>query len=180
MFMATSNFLIPNATFIVELVAFLIVLGVIAKYVLPVLKKALDDRAAAISSQLAAADEAKADATAADEDRRTALEEARQQAREIVAQANRTAEQVRTEAQANAQGEYERIVGNAATEVGLARQRAVDEAANRMGEIVMDVVERVIGREVNAEAHRDLIDEAVRALRADAAGGAAASSGARQ
>ena len=161
MFIADSNFLIPNATFIVELVAFLIVLGVIAKYVLPILKKALDDRAA-------------------DADRRTALEEARQQAREIVAQANRTAEQVRTEAQANAQNEYERIVGNAETEVGLARQRAVDEAANRMGQIVMDVVERVIGREVDAEAHRDLIDEAVRALRADAAGGAAASSGARQ
>jgi len=148
MFIADSNFLIPNATFIVELVAFLIVLGVIAKYVLPILKKALDDRAAVIASQLAAADEAKADATAADADRRTALEEARQQAREIVAQANRTAEQVRTEAQANAQNEYERIVGNAETEVGLARQRAVDEA--------------------------------VRALRADAAGGAAASSGARQ
>ena len=43
-----------------------------------------------------------------------------------------------------------------------------------MGEIVMEVVERVIGREVNAEAHRDLIDEAVAALRADTAGGAAA------
>ena len=36
-----------------------------------------------------------------------------------------------------------------------------------MGEIVMEVVERVIGREVNAEAHHDLIDEAVAALRAD-------------
>lgn len=180
MFIATSNFLIPNFTLIVELVAFLIVLAFIAKYVLPYLKKALDERAALIGSQLAAADEAKADATAADADRRAALEEARTQAREIVAQANRTAEQVRTDAEATARSEYERIVGNAAIEVGLARQRAVDEAANRMGEIVMDTVERVIGREVNAEAHHDLIDEAVRALRADASGGAAASSGARQ
>jgi F-type H+-transporting ATPase subunit b len=180
MLIADSNFLIPNSTLIVELVAFLIVLAFIAKYVLPYLKKALDDRAALIGSQLAAADEAKADATAADEERHKELEDARHQAREIVAQANRTAEQVRTEAQANGQSEYERIVGNAATEVGLARQRAVDEAANRMGEIVMDVVERVIGREVNAGAHHDLIEEAVSALRADAAGGAAASPGARQ
>ena len=38
----------------------------------------------------------------------------------------------------------------------------------------MEVVERVIGREVNAEAHHDLIDEAVAALRADTSGGAAA------
>jgi F-type H+-transporting ATPase subunit b len=176
---ATSNFLIPNATFIVELVAFLVVLAFIGRYVLPYLKKALDDRAALIGSQLAAADEAKKDAAAADEDRRAALAEARTQAREIVAQANRTAEQVRADSEATARSEYERIVGNAETEVGLARQRAVDEAANRMGEIVMDTVERVIGREVNAEAHHDLIDEAVRALRADASGDAAAA-GARQ
>jgi F-type H+-transporting ATPase subunit b len=177
---ADSNFLIPNSTLIVELVAFLIVLGVISKYVLPVLKKALDDRAALIGSQLAAADEAKADASAADVERQSALEDARHQAREIVAQANRTAEQVRTDAQTNGQSEYERIVGNAEVEVGLARQRAVEEAANRMGEIVLEVVERVIGREINAEAHHDLIEEAVTALRADASGGAAASSGARQ
>jgi F-type H+-transporting ATPase subunit b len=176
---ATSNFLIPNATFIVELVAFLVVLAFIGKYVLPYLKKALDERAALIGSQLAAADEAKADATAADADRRAALEEARTQAREIVAQANRTAEQVRADAETSARGEYERIVGSAETEVGLARQRAVDEAANRMGEIVMDTVERIIGREVNAEAHHDLIDEAVRALRADADSGGAAAAGAR-
>ncbi|MGA2304813.1 MAG: F0F1 ATP synthase subunit B [Acidimicrobiales bacterium] len=180
MFIATSNFLIPNATLIVELVAFLVVLAFIGRYVLPYLKKALDERAALIGSQLAAADEAKADANAADAQRRAALEEARTQAREIVAQANRTAEQVRADAQSNAQSDYERIVGNAEAEVKLARQRAVDEAANRLGELVMDVVERVIGREVDSAAHRDLIDEAVLALRADATGGAAASSGARQ
>ena len=51
-----------------------------------------------------------------------------------------------------------------------------------MGEIVMEVVERVIGRELDAEAHRDLIDEAVEALRADTSGDAAtgAGAGARQ
>jgi len=38
----------------------------------------------------------------------------------------------------------------------------------------------VIGRELNADAHRDLIEEAVAALRADTSGGAAASAGARQ
>ena len=84
------------------------------------------------------------------------LEEARHQAREIVVTANRTAEQVRTDAEARGQGEYERIVGNADVEIALARQRAVEEAASRMGEIVMEVVERVIGREVDAAAHRDL------------------------
>jgi F-type H+-transporting ATPase subunit b len=179
MLIATSNFLIPNATLIVELVAFLIVLGVIRKYVLPRLRDELDKRAAQIKSDLAAADAAKTDAAKADDDRRHELEEARQQAREIVAQANRTAEQVHANAQSNAQAEYERIVNSAAAEVALSRQRAVEEAAERMGALVLDVVERIIGREVDAEAHRDLIDEAVAALRADAEGTASSGAGAR-
>jgi F-type H+-transporting ATPase subunit b len=176
MITATSNFLIPNATLIIELIAFLIVLGFIGRVVLPRLNDQLDNRAAQIKSQLEAADEAKADASAADEERKNALEEARHQAREIVAQANRTAEQVKSDAQANAQGEYDRIVSGAETEVALARQRAVEEAAGRMGEIVLDVVERIIGREVSAEAHRDLIEEASAALRAEAAAAGGAGS----
>ena len=45
----------------------------------------------------------------------------------------------------DAQAEYERIVNSAAAEVALSRQRAIDEAAERMGEIVLDAVERIIG-----------------------------------
>jgi F-type H+-transporting ATPase subunit b len=165
--MASSNFLIPNATFFVELIAFLVVLAIIGRYVLPFLNKALDARAEGVRAELAAADEAKADAEGAEHDRRAALENARREAREIVAQANRTAERVATDAQARGQAEYERLVTNGEAEVRLARQRAVEEASSRLGELVMDVVERVIGREVDPAAHRDLIDEAVAALESD-------------
>ena len=145
-------FLLPNGTFFIELIVSLILLFLIYKYVLPPINKALEERQEKIRESLEAADKARADA-----------------------------EQVRTDATARGQGEYERIVGNAEVEIALARQRAVEEAAARMGEIVMEVVERVIGREVDAEAHRELIDEAVAALRADTAGGAAAAgTGARQ
>ncbi len=172
-------FLLPNGTFFIELIVSIILILAIYKWVLPPINKAMEERQAKIKDSLEAADRARADAEAADDERRGVLEEARHQAREIVAQANRTAEQVRVDAQARAQTEYERIVGNAEIEIDLARQRAIEEAAARMGEIVMEVVERVIGREVNYEAHRDLIDEAVAALRADTAGGAAANAGTR-
>ena len=173
-------FLLPNGTFFIELIVSIILILAIYKWVLPPINKAMEERQEKIRTSLEAADQARADAEAADDERRTVLEEARHQAREIVAQANRTAEQVRIDSQSRGQSDYERILGNAEIEVGLARQRAVEEAASRMGEIVMDVVERVIGREVNFEAHRDLIDEAVEALRADTSGGAAANAGARQ
>ncbi|HTU38671.1 MAG TPA: F0F1 ATP synthase subunit B [Acidimicrobiales bacterium] len=173
-------FLLPNGTFFLELAVSLVLIFLIYKYVLPPVNKAMAERQEKIRESLEAADRARSDAEAADDERRNVLEGARQQAREIVATANRTADQVRTDAQARGTAEYDRIVGNADAEIALARQRAVEEAASRMGEIVMEVVERVIGREVDAEAHRDLIDEAVAALRADASGDATAETAARQ
>ena len=178
--MTAGIFLLPNLTFGVQLIVFVVLVVVIGKKVIPPINAAMAKRQEQIRASLEAADQARADAAAADDERRAALDEARQQAREIVAQANRTAEQVRTDAQGKGQTEYERILSNAEAEVSLARQRAVEEAANRLGQIVMDVVERVIQREVDAAAHRDLIDEAVAALRADASGGATTGSGARQ
>ena len=173
-------FLLPNGTFFIELLVSIILIFLIYKYVLPPINKAMEERQEKIRDSLEAADRACTDAEAADDERRSVLEDARHQAREIVEQANRTAERVRLDAQARGESEYERIVGNAELEIDLARQRAIDEAAARMGEIVMEVVERVIGREVNYEAHRDLIDEAVAALQADTTGGTAANAGARQ
>jgi len=168
---ATSNFLVPNGTLIVELLAFLIVLFVIGKYVLPPLNAALKERQAKVRAELAAADEARAAATAEEERRRAVLEEARERAKHIVEQANRTAEQVRTDAEVQAQQEHDRIVGSATREISLARQLAVEQAATRMGEVVLDVVERVIGREVDATAHRDLVDEGIAAVTVESGAG---------
>jgi F-type H+-transporting ATPase subunit b len=173
-------FILPNATFIFQLIIFLVLVYVVGRKILPPINAAMEQRQERIRASLDAADQARADAVAADDERRAVIEAARHSAREVVAEANRTAEAVRNDFQARGQAEYERIVGSAEAEVAVARQRAVDEAADRVGEMAMDVVERVVGRKVSVEAHRDLIAEAVSALRADAAGGSAATSGARQ
>ncbi|HEY1832576.1 MAG TPA: F0F1 ATP synthase subunit B [Acidimicrobiales bacterium] len=157
--------------FIVEVIVFLAILYVLVrKWPVPLIREGMEKTREKIRASLEAADKAAADAAAVDDQRHHKLEEARQTAQEILAQADRTAEAVRTGAQARGQAEYERIVGSAEAEVALARQRAVEEAANRLGEVVMDLVESVISREVSAEAHHDLIEEAVSALRADASG----------
>jgi F-type H+-transporting ATPase subunit b len=166
--------------FIIELVVFVVLVVVIGRRLIPYVSKMMTATQEKIRASLEVADQARADALAADDERHGALEETRRTAQEILAQADRTAEAVRQNAQARGEAEFERIVASAEAEVALARQRAVDEAANRLGEIVMDVAERVIAREVDAEAHHDLIDEAVSALNADTTGSAAAGSGARQ
>ena len=163
-----SIFLLPNGTWFVELAVVVIILWVVTKYALPMLNAAIEARQDKIRTALAAADEARAAADAAGDERARVLSEAREQARDIVANAQALSDQVKAESAARGQAEYERIVAQANAEVASARQRAIDEASAKIGEIVFDLVAKVVGREVDQAAHQDLVREAVAALSAEA------------
>ncbi len=168
---ATSVFLLPNGTFVVELVAVVVILFLVTKYILPPLNKAMESRQEKIRSSLVAADQARAEAAAAGDEKAQVLTLARDQARDIVSSAQATSDQVKAEAGGRGQAEYDRIVATANAEVVTARQRAIDEASARIGEIVFELVTKIVGREVDQTAHQDLIREAVAALNAEAAKG---------
>ena len=163
-----SIFLLPNGTFFVELVVVVVILWLVTKYILPPLNKAMEARQEKIRSALEAADQARAEAAAADEERAKVIAAARDQARAIVAAAQATADQVKAEAGGRGQLEYDRIVANAQSEVDTVRQRAIDEASARIGEIVFELVAKVVGREVDENANQDLVREAIAALDTEA------------
>jgi F-type H+-transporting ATPase subunit b len=163
--LASSNFLVPNGTLIIEVIAFLLLLAFIGRKVLPPLNKALEERQEEIRTALEAAEAAKAEADETHARRQGILDEARTRAREIVAQANKVAEEVAAQSEERGQQEYDRLVRAAETDIALARQRAVDEVSAQLGGLVMSVARQVIGREIDATSHRALIDEAVAALR---------------
>ena len=168
---AQSIFLLPNGTFFVELLVVVAILFIVTKYILPPLNKAMEKRQATIRTSLEAAEMARAEVAAAGDERATVLAQVRDQAREIVAAAQALADQVKAEAGGRGQAEYERIVASADGEIDTARQRAIDEASARIGEIVFDLVTKIVGREVDQSTHQDLIQEAVAALNAEAAKG---------
>jgi F-type H+-transporting ATPase subunit b len=166
-----SIFLLPNGTFFIELATVVVILLLMTKYILPPLNKALESRQAKIRESLAAADAAKAEAAAAGDERQQLLVDARDQAREIVAAAQATSDQVKAEAAGRGHAEYDRIIDNANAEVDTARQRAIDEASSRIGEVVFELVNQIVGREVDESSHQDLVREAVAALNVEAARG---------
>ena len=167
---ATSLFLLPNGTFFVEVVVVLVILWVMTKKVLPVLNKSIAERQDKIRTALEAADQAQAQAAAAGDEREKLLSAARDQAREIVANAQATSDQIKAESGARGQAEYDRILANADAEVAQARQRAIDEASAKMGEIVFELVAKIVGREVDQSAHQELVREAVASLVAESKG----------
>jgi F-type H+-transporting ATPase subunit b len=164
MLTAESIFLIPGPTFVAELIVFLAILGLISKYLLPVINKSLEDRQEKIRTSLEAANKAQAAADEAATERARILDEARDQARVIVANAQSLSDQIKDESGARGQAEYDRIVANAQAEVAAAKQRAVEEASTKMSEVTFDLVAKIVGREVDQNAHQDLVREAVSAL----------------
>jgi F-type H+-transporting ATPase subunit b len=156
-----TNFLVPNATFFVELAAFLIILGILAKYVLPIINKALDDRQAAIRQGLADAEEARRRSAEAEEEYRRAISEARSQARAVVDEANKLAEQFRSEKRAQAEQEYEQRLARAQEDIDAKARQATEELRRHTADLAIAVAERVVGEGLDSETHRNLIDRTI-------------------
>jgi len=104
-----AMFLLPNGTFIVELVILFVILFLTTKFILPPLNRAMDERQADIRNSLEAAEAARADAAAGDDERKAILDEGRVQAREIVAEAQTAADQEKAAATARGQAAQQRL-----------------------------------------------------------------------
>jgi F-type H+-transporting ATPase subunit b len=162
--LAVNDFLIPNGTFIAELIAFVLVVVVIARYVLPPVNKAMDERQATIRAGLEDAERGRELLASAETERERILAEARAEARAIVEQAARVGEEARQEIVAKGEEERERLLTRARAELEREASQLVEETRRHLVELVMSVAERVVEAELSPERHRALIEEAARAL----------------
>jgi F-type H+-transporting ATPase subunit b len=169
MFLA-SNFLVPNGTFIVELVVFLLVLAVLGKYVVPRVNTIIEDRQGVIRQALVDAEDAKRRSEEAEAEYARVIEQARSEARSVIDEANRVAEQLRVTRREQAEREYETIISRARTDIEAEARRAAEELRQQVADIVIAVVERVIGDGLDAQAQRNLIDRTIAEVEAEARG----------
>lgn len=161
MLVASSNFLVPNGTFFVELAAFLIVLFVLWRYILPRINQIVDERQSLIRQGLADAEEAKRKATEAEEEYKRLIAEARGQARSVVDEANKMAEQARSERRQQAESEYERIVGAAQTEIDAQARRAQEQLRQQAADLAVAVAEKILGEGIDRSAQEGLINRTI-------------------
>src|SRR5262245_47342573 len=107
---AEGNFLVPNATFIAELIAFVIILFVLGRYVVPPVQKALRDRQEIIHKQMEEADATSAKLAQTEADYRQAMKDAGTKAAQIREEARADAVAIREEMLARAREEADRII----------------------------------------------------------------------
>ena len=145
----TSNFLVPNGTFFVVLIIFLIVLGVIGKWVVPPVSNVLRERDAMVKQTVDDTRNAADQFTAADEDYKAEMAKARGEASKL-----------RDEARAEGRKVLEDMRGRASEQVASTLQQADSELKEQALSIQADLrssvenlsetlASRVLGVEIN-------------------------------
>ncbi|MGH3497583.1 MAG: F0F1 ATP synthase subunit B [Nocardioidaceae bacterium] len=151
---AASNFLVPNGTFVVELIAFALMLFVIARYIVPPINKAMTERQAAIKQQLDEAEQAKADAHKAENDYKSQLVEARHEAARIREEAREQGAAIIAEMRQHAQAESNRIIEHAQSQLEADRQQVMNQLRNDIGSIATTLAGTIVGESLEDDARR--------------------------
>lgn len=146
----TSNFLVPNGTFFAVLIIFLIVLGVIGKWVVPPISKVLRERDAMVKQTVEDSRKAADQFSAADEDYQAEMAKARGESSKL-----------RDGARAEGRKVLEDMRGRASDEVASTLQQTDSELKEQALSIQADLrssvdtlsttlASRVLGVEINA------------------------------
>jgi F-type H+-transporting ATPase subunit b len=143
-----SNFLIPNGTFFFVLLIFLIVLGVIAKWVVPPISKVLHEREVMV--QKTAEDNRRAAQlrAAADADYRNVMNDARREATNVREQARADGRKIVDDARARANVEVSSVLQQATEELTDQSRAVTAELQTSVENLATNLASRVLGVEV--------------------------------
>lgn len=153
-----------NATLLGQMITFIIFVLITMKYVWPLFKKVLDERAKKIADGLAAAQQGHREKEIAEVKSREVISEARQQAAKIVEQAHSRAHAMIEEAQQQARSEGERLLANARLEIVQARNAAQESLRKSAANLAIAGAERLLQRHINNDDADKMIDELVAEL----------------
>ena len=117
-----------NATFIAQILNFLFLVFVLAKFAYKPLMKMMEERKNKIAGDLANAEKAKEDAEGIKAEYAAKLAAARQEAQEIVENARRTAQAAHDKIMAETKAEQEQAIASAKDAITREKQQALGES----------------------------------------------------
>ena len=157
----TAGVIDINGTVIVELITFLVMMAILARYVYPEIVKLAEARQQAIAEQLKEAEKARADAEQSLKEAAAKLEDARVTAKSVIDAATKSGEQLRQELKQKAEEESKRTIEAAKKEIEAERERAVQSVRSEVANLVVAATEKVIGETLDDTKHRQLIERAI-------------------
>jgi F-type H+-transporting ATPase subunit b len=157
----TAGVIDINGTVIVELITFLVMMAILARYVYPEIVRLAEARQQAVAAQLRDAEKARADAEAQLKEAQAKLEDARKTAQEVIDAASKSGQQLRQEMKDKAEEEAKRIAEAARKTIDVERDKAIQAVRGEVAGLVVSATEKVIGETLDLTKHRQLIERAI-------------------
>ncbi len=148
-----------NLTLIGQAISFAIFVWFCVKYVWPPILKALEERETRIADGLAAAEKGQRDLENAGQRVEEILQEGRDKAQEFVNQSQKRADEIVDQAKQAASEEGERILATARGQIDQERNEARESLRKEVATLALAGAEQVLMREVDANAHREVLDK---------------------
>ncbi|MEO5566234.1 MAG: F0F1 ATP synthase subunit B [Luteimonas sp.] len=160
--------MLPNLTLVIQGLAFFAVAWLVMKFGWPYIIGAIEERQQKIAEGLAAADRSQKDLAQAQDKVNDALKEARAKANEIIDQAHQRANQIVDAAKVDAIAEAGRQKISADADITAATNRAREDLRKQVSALAVAGAEKLLHREIDASAHKALLDELAAQLSVEA------------
>src|SRR5262245_58360881 len=170
-----QNPLLPSwPEFIIGIIVFAIVFGVLGKMLLQRVVKTLEEREDAIEGGLNRADEAQAEAQRVLEQYRAQLDDARHEAARLRSEASELGAQIIAEMRERAQAEARRITDAAQAQIEAERQQALQSLRAEVGSLSVELASRIVGESLTDTARQSrMVDRFLDDIEARTGAGAA-------
>ena len=148
-----------NLTLIGQTVAMIVFVWFCMKFIWPPVMKAIEQRRKEIADGIAAGEKGQKELADARHGSEAILADARQKAVQVVDLAHKRGNDLVAEAKTTAAAEGQRLVSQAKGEIANEQNRARDGLRKEVAALALAGATKVLGREVDAKAHAQLLDE---------------------
>jgi F-type H+-transporting ATPase subunit b len=156
---AAGNFLIPNMTLVVELMAFVIVLAVLWRYVVPPVQQAMSARQETARKLVRDSEEARQLLEKAQTAYKTAMADARHQAARLRAQAEQQRREIVEGASTAAEAGVAEIISRGQAQVEADRRQAIRQLKTELGSWAVELAEKIVGEALADNQRQDRLIE---------------------
>lgn len=157
-----SSLGIDVQTLIFQIIAFLLLVFILGKWVYPIFVNIIEKREADIEKSTQTADRLKAEAAQSEAKTAEILARARKNAADIVSSAREEATATIEVAEKKANAKSEAILAEAESEIERDKNRARKDLLKEVSSLVSSATEKVVGKISNEEIDDNLIEQAIK------------------
>jgi len=150
-----------NATLLAQMIMFMLFVWFCMKFVWTPIMAALEQRKKQIADGLADAERAKHDLELAAKRSAEIMREEKERAGEIISNGEKRAGEIIEAAKGQAKTEGDRIIIGAKAEISQEVFRAKEQLRTQVSAIALAGAGKILGREIDANAHNDLLNKLV-------------------